>query len=368
MKRIRKKRICAWDLILCLALLFAGCGPSAGPAVSDPVPSGRVTEAEAFPDPTQAPAPQTAAQETLPPESGGEETESPLPSEAPETVPPTTAFVSETRADGAYTVLIGGNVFWVKNSRAIEPDSTLDIERMSFADFGGTFAESYPVSRESYLICAGEAAETEVWHIRSEKPGPAVYIVAGTHGDEKAGWYAGLLLRQASVSCGDLYVLSVANVQGATANRRYVTGKEDLNRSYPGSSSGQAARLAAAIFADIREKKPEIVLDLHEAIVVQEGRDFLGSSLIFTSLTVTKDFSDLFFDLLDAIDEGQICFESFGYTGPAPNGSLNNTVTNELKIPILTVETFRGFPIGHRVEEQLEIAEYVLAWKGMRGE
>lgn len=195
-----------------------------------------------------------------------------------------------------------------------------------------------------------------------------IYLVAGTHGDEKAGWYAGLLLREATISCGDLYVLSIANRQGAAANRRYVTGKEDLNRSYPGSADSQSGRLAAAIYADIREKSPEFVLDLHEAITVQEGRDFLGSSLIFTSLTVTEDFGDLFFDLLDAIDEGEICFESFGYNGPAPNGSLNYTVTTELKIPILTVETFRGYPITHRVEEQLEIVEYVLAWKGMRGE
>ena len=366
MKLIRMKRICLWGPILCLGLLLAGCG-AAGKAETEALTEKESPAAVTEPILTDAPTqPQTERSETLPAESSAEETESIPETAAPTTAVPTTAFVSETRADGAHTVLIGGNVFWVKDNRAVEPESTLDIAGMHFSDFGGTFSESFPVTRDSYMLCAGEAAATEVRHIHSEQPGPVLYIVAGTHGDEKAGWYAGLLLREATVSCGDLYVLSVANVQGAQANRRYVTGKEDLNRSYPGSQASQAGRLAAAIFADIREKAPDIVLDLHEAIVVQDGRDFLGSSLIFTSLSVTKDFGDLFFDLLDAIDEGEICFEPFGYNGPAPNGSLNNTVTNELKIPILTVETFRGFPIEHRVEEQLEIVEYVLTWKGMR--
>ena len=369
MKLGRKIRLLLFIPGLSAALILSGCG-----ALSETAAFTAAETAASLPAETTAAARETAAEterrteaaETLPALSSAAPTESEAETEAPTTDVPATSFVSETREYGARTVLINGSVFWVKDNRAIEPECLFNIQNMHPADFGASFSDNYPVVRESYLLCAGEAAETEVVHIHSENPGPAVYVVAGTHGDERAGWYAGLMLREVTVSCGDLYVLSIANVQGARAGRRYVTGSEDLNRSYPGSSDSQAGRLAAAIFSDIREKAPEIVLDLHEAIVVQSGRDFLGSTLIFTNLSVTEEFGDLFFDLRDATCDGEICFEPFGYNGPGPAGSLNNTVTTMLGIPVITVETFRGYPMEHRVEEHLEIAEYILLWKGMR--
>ena len=358
---IQKRRFRLLLLIVSLAavLLLSGCGASSETEASVSGEAAASVPAESVPEASEPTSGTSAG--TLSPESStawaGSE---------PATTVPTTPFVSETREDGASTVQINGSVFWVRDNRVVEPECLLNIRNMHISDFGASFAESWPVTRESYRLCAGEASETEVVRIHSDNPGPAVYIVAGTHGDERAGWFAGLMLREATISCGDLYVLGIANAQGAAANRRYVTGSEDLNRSYPGSADSQAGRLAEAIFSDIRDKSPEIVLDLHEAIMVQSGRDFLGSSLIFTNLSVTEEFGDLFFDLRDATCDGEICFEPFGYNGPGPGGSLNNTVTNMLGIPVITVETFRGYPMEHRVEEHLEIAEYILAWKGMR--
>ncbi|MBO4872977.1 MAG: hypothetical protein J5496_06145 [Lachnospiraceae bacterium] len=122
--------------LLCL-LLLGGCG--SGGTESSPVltESGR-------PDPTvsgsvqEEPASDTAAVSTVfetQPETAAEtviavvtETES----QPESTAEPTTAFVSETREDGAKTVLINGTVFWVKDKRAIEPESSLPIENMRF--------------------------------------------------------------------------------------------------------------------------------------------------------------------------------------------------------------------------------------------
>lgn len=44
---------------------------------------------------------------------------------------------------------------------------------------------------------------------------------------------------------------------------------------------------------------------------------------------------------------------------------MNRTVTDQLHIPSITVETFRGFPIERRVKDQLKVAAYVLRYKGM---
>jgi len=44
---------------------------------------------------------------------------------------------------------------------------------------------------------------------------------------------------------------------------------------------------------------------------------------------------------------------------------MNRTVTDQLKIPAITVETFRGFPMERRVSDQLKVVAYVLRYKGM---
>ena len=170
------------------------------------------------------------------------------------------------------------------------------------------------------------------------------------------------MLQNVTIQAGTLYVLSPANAQGARLYRRTV-GTEDPNRCFPGSKTGTLAQqLCYAIFHDIEDKQPEILLDLHEAIVYTGGRDFLGSSLIYSSLT---GMEDLFFDLLFDTQDGKVTSRPFSHNGPGPAGSMNRTVTELLAVPTITVETFRGFPMERRVSDQLKIVAYVLRYKGM---
>ena len=266
--------------------------------------------------------------------------------------------------DGYQHVMVAGTEVRWDGYRAIEPESNLDIQNMGFSDFGPFFTEQYPVTRDSYKIMEGEISETEVVHIHSETPGPVIYIVGGVHGDERAAWYSALLMREATISCGDLYVLAPANANGARNITRYVVRNEDLNRSFPGNPDGDdAEKLAFAIYQDIKDKKPDFVFDLHEAILMNESRDFLGSTYIFTEL---DGMEDLFFDLLVATESGTICHNEFGFTGPGPAGSVNAEVTKHLHIPTITVETFRGFDIYRRVYDQLDTIQFVLDFYGMR--
>lgn len=253
---------------------------------------------------------------------------------------------------------------------AIEPDSYLDIWNMDFSDFGAFFEEQYEVELSSYKLMEGELTETQVVHIHSEKEGPTIYVVGAVHGDEKAAWYTAILLKKVTLKSGDLYVLAPANANGAKNDSRYVTEKQDLNRVFPGDPEGnEAQRLAASIYSDIEDKQPDLVLDLHEAIIYNNSRDFLGSTYIFTDLSVFAKKYDLdlmFLDLLLATEEGTICHNTFGSTGPGPAGSINATVTNELEIPVITVETFRGFDIYRRVYDQLDTVQFILEYLDMR--
>jgi len=284
---------------------------------------------------------------------------------APASSAPAASTGDSDLVDGQWqkVTILGEEMLW--NGYTVkEPDSVLDIESMNFSDFGENFfTKEYPVSVDSYVLTPGAITETTVYHIKAQEEGPTVYVVAGVHGDERAAWYAGMLMRNVTLAKGELYVVAPANANGAKLGRRYVTGDQDLNRSFPGHPNGnEAQQIANAIFEDIRAKQPDFVFDLHEAIVYKEGRDFLGSTLIFTKL---DGMEELFFDLLFATEEG-LTTTPFGYTGPGPAGSLNSTVSNQLNIPIITVETFRGFRIERRVSDQLTIVQYTLEYLGLR--
>lgn len=278
----------------------------------------------------------------------------------------TSEVVSESDSpyvEGYQKVVVAGETVLWDGYKALEPDSKLDIWNMKPSDFGEFFTKTFEVTKDSYKLMEGTLMEAEVVHIHSENEGPCVYIVGAVHGDEKAAWYAAILTEQATISCGDLYILAPANANGAKNDTRYVVARQDMNRVFPGDPEGnEAERIADAIFSDIAEKRPSFVFDLHEAIIMTSGRDFLGSSYIFTKL---DGIEDLFFDMVFATQDGTICHNEFSVNGPGPDGSVNNTVTNLLRIPTVTVETFRGFHIERRVYDQLDTIQFVLNYLGM---
>lgn len=229
----------------------------------------------------------------------------------------------------------------------------------------GAFTPPKAVTTEvsSYKICEGTEMENEVIVLTAKELGPAIYIVASVHGDEIAGYTAADKLKAMELKKGTLYILSPANKPGAARGERYVFDKEDLNRSFPGKADGtRAEQLAAAIYGDIEKVKPALLLDLHEARLQAENRDFLGSSLIYTTL---DGIDELFLNMHQATQDGELCSEPFNFFGPGPIGSINNTVATNLKIPAITVETYRAYELERRVDDQLAVLGYVLNYYGM---
>lgn len=246
-----------------------------------------------------------------------------------------------------------------------------DPEQWRLNDVADCFEDQFSTEKEEYLLLEGTAAENTVQILRGKENGPTIYIVAGVHGDETAGWRAGNLLKEASLKAGTIYILSPANAYGAAQNRRRTEDGRDLNRSFPGNSEGWGAEgIAASIYADIRDKQPELVLDLHEAVAKEDdyaalgaNYDALGNSLICQSL---DGIGELVLDALLASETGELCSGPLTLYGSPPTGSLNRTVTEELDIPVITVETLRTEPLAQRVQNQLELVEFVLKYHGMR--
>lgn len=244
-----------------------------------------------------------------------------------------------------------------------ELESAQALDELTPVDFG-CFLSEYPTQYDTYALLPGDGLENTVYTLTGPESGPAIYVVGGTHGDELAGWYAGTLLKKAAVRAGTVYIVAPFNQYGAEHDQRKTRGGWDLNRHFPGDLSGNDAdRMAAALYADIQDKGPDLVLDLHEALYHTDGRDNLGGSIICQDMGLV---SDLVLSMLTESGGGTLpVTQPLMLYGSPPAGSLNQVVTQELGIPVITVETDRTEGLNTRVRNQLLVAEYVFLWYNM---
>lgn len=233
-------------------------------------------------------------------------------------------------------------------------------DEWTLADFSDCFDGEWETIRDE--IALGEHLSVTV--LGGKEEGPVVYAVAGIHGDEVAGWRAGNLLKTACLRAGALYIISPANEYGAAHNQRKTEEERDLNRNFPGDADGcDAARIAAVIFDDIEKRQPELLLDLHEAREsAGENADALGNSIICDA---RGEAGELVWDMLLDSERGRLCSSPLTLYGSPPRGSINRTVSEQLGVPSITVETLRTEPLAQRVRNQLEIVQYVLRYKNM---
>ena len=99
--------------------------------------------------------------------------------------------------------------------------------------------------------------------------GPVVWLTACAHGDEVGGMAiiqeVFKKLRKIELLQGAVYAFPLMNPIGFETGSRFVPlGREDLNRSFPGSAGGSLAeRMASIIFGEIERTKANLVIDLH---------------------------------------------------------------------------------------------------------
>ena len=118
-------------------------------------------------------------------------------------------------------------------------------------------------SSESF---AGSDVDVPVLVTRGATPGPTLCLVAGVHGDELNGIeivrkvVEALTPRRIS---GMVLAVPVANLHGFRRSSRYLPDRRDLNRFFPGSTSGSSAsRIAWSLWNDVVRHCDSLV-DLH---------------------------------------------------------------------------------------------------------
>ena len=106
--------------------------------------------------------------------------------------------------------------------------------------------------------------------VRGRRPGPTMFVSAALHGDELNGVEIIrrlLKLRVLERLRGTLIAVPIVNVYGFLRHSRYLPDRRDLNRSFPGSSSGSVASRLAHVFVSEILSKADYGVDLHTGAV-----------------------------------------------------------------------------------------------------
>ena len=106
--------------------------------------------------------------------------------------------------------------------------------------------------------------------IHGRQPGPAIFVSGGVHGDETIGVeIIRRLLRTPSLDAlkGTLLAIPIVNTFGFINHSRYLPDRRDLNRMFPGSTTGPLAARLAHLFMKEIVLRTDLGIDLHSAAI-----------------------------------------------------------------------------------------------------
>jgi len=106
--------------------------------------------------------------------------------------------------------------------------------------------------------------------LHGAKPGPTMFVSAAVHGDEVIGVeIVRRLLRAPALAGlkGTLLAVPIVNAFGFMNHSRYLPDRRDLNRSFPGNSSGSLAARLANLFLREIVLRSNVGIDLHSAAI-----------------------------------------------------------------------------------------------------
>ncbi len=239
----------------------------------------------------------------------------------------------------------------------------------------------------------GAAAPLPIVALRSPKAGPAVWILAGIHGEEPAGPNAIAAAIEDIARLGDerpVVLLPLLNPQGYARNWRYlnvatysdaVDGQSVGDSSHllpsaddpararsPAASSPEAAAITAWILARQADYPALISLDLHEDNLIHEGYVYsqgargAAEELAITAVGVLRD------NRVPIKMDGTTRFDepvARGIVGPVTDGSIDELMSARQVVVdgearpgpgaevVLVLETpAAALPLAQRVEAQ----------------
>lgn len=126
------------------------------------------------------------------------------------------------------------------------------------------------------------------------RDGPTMFVSAAVHGDEIIGVeIIRRVLRSRWIKRvkGTLLCLPIVNAYGFISHNRYLPDRRDLNRSFPGSSSGSLASQLAHLFTNEVLRRCDYGVDLHSAALHRTNLPQIRiSKTNATSLSVARAF------------------------------------------------------------------------------
>jgi len=214
---------------------------------------------------------------------------------------------------------------------------------------------------EKKVIASGTKYATDLYIIRSGKPGPVVMIVGGVHGNEPAGYKAADIIKYYSIEKGTLLVLPQANKRAIDINKRYVSGEGDLNRDFPQTKyESPDNTLSKAIYNTVKTYDVDWLMDMHEGYDYYKNTstDSVGQSLIYYPANSTKTIvSKIISELNKGISSS---YREFSLLRYPVSGSLARSTGEFLGVHSFIFETCTKQTLSTRINYQLEAANTLL--------
>ncbi|WP_191249943.1 succinylglutamate desuccinylase/aspartoacylase family protein [Kordiimonas sediminis] len=110
--------------------------------------------------------------------------------------------------------------------------------------------------------------------IHGRRPGPTVFVSGAVHGDEIIGVEViRRLLNTKNIDGlrGTLLAVPVVNSFGFANHSRYLPDRRDLNRCFPGNTTGSLAGRLAHIFMKEVVERCDVGIDIHSAAIHREN-------------------------------------------------------------------------------------------------
>ena len=212
-------------------------------------------------------------------------------------------------------------------------------------------------------ICAGTDYETPVYIIKTDTIEPVIMVVAGTHGNEKAGIIASEYLKdKQDIERGTLIIIPKANILACAKDVRSFPADINLNRVYPGNSRGNSVeKIAYEIFNLMKEYNINLLVDLHESIeFYRMNPENYGQTVVIDS--DDDSLIELSSFLVEKMNQGIIEDEhKYQVLVDPVKGSTAYCAHDQLGIPALTFETCRKLPLSFRTEEQIKFVKIILS-------
>ncbi len=255
--------------------------------------------------------------------------------------------------------------------------TTVEVDGRSYTNYTVTTSqppakkplptETNKASVETKTIAKGTKYATELYIIKSGKPGPVVMIVGGVHGNEPAGYRAAEKFKNYKINKGTLLVLPQANKLAIGADRRYASGESDLNRLFPQSSSASPKNtLAKAIYDVVKEYKVDWLMDMHESVNYYKSNaktNSVGQTIIYYPANGTRSTVEY---IVNDLNKGiSSSIQKFSLLRYPVQGSLARSSGQYLGVNSFIFETCRKQTLATRISQQEKGAKSLLSKLGM---